>query len=179
VVLSHFHADHTGGLAGLLSVAGGFELTCPGPLSDEDMDHLSERDVQVHSAEKGPLQIAPGIWSTGAVGDWLPEQALVLETKAGLVVLTGCAHPGPAALVAAARGITPENRVDLLAGGFHLMDHEVSEVESILAGFRRLEVVRIAPSHCTGPAIIAEMARQWPQDFVQFGCGQKFELQSV
>ena len=28
------------------------------------------------------------------MGDWIKEQALVLETSNGLVIITGCAHPG-------------------------------------------------------------------------------------
>jgi 7,8-dihydropterin-6-yl-methyl-4-(beta-D-ribofuranosyl)aminobenzene 5'-phosphate synthase len=176
VVLSHFHADHTGGLADLLPRAGGFELICPGPLSVADVDHLGRRGVRIRAADQGPLEIAPRLWTTGAVGQMLPEQALVTETEAGLVVLTGCAHPGPMALVEAARGITDQSRVDLLAGGFHLLDHELSQVGPILAELRRMEVARIAPGHCTGERVMIEMARQWPENFVRFGCGQKIEL---
>ena len=33
-------------------------------------------------------------FSTGAMGGEIVEQALVVDTREGLVVITGCPHPG-------------------------------------------------------------------------------------
>jgi aconitase A len=53
------------------------------------------------------------------MGDGPKEQALVIETPAGLVVITGCAHPGIVQVAAAAR-VQRGQDIDLLMGGFHL-----------------------------------------------------------
>ena len=45
------------------------------------------------------------------------EQALVLHTEDGLVVVTGCAHPGIASIVECAKEML-DRPVDLVCGGF-------------------------------------------------------------
>jgi 7,8-dihydropterin-6-yl-methyl-4-(beta-D-ribofuranosyl)aminobenzene 5'-phosphate synthase len=92
VELSHIHADHTGGLATLLE-AGARPVVCvPAafPASFENNVRVLTKLVEV----SGPMEILPGIHSSGEVGKGIIEWALAVETGHGLVVVTGCAHPG-------------------------------------------------------------------------------------
>ena len=57
--------------------------------------------VEVH----GPVEIRPGIHTTGEVGRGIVEQALLVETGDGLVVVTGCAHPGVVKMVRRAQSV--------------------------------------------------------------------------
>jgi len=41
-----------------------------------------------------PSKICENLYSSGEFDFKIPEQALVLNTKQGLVVMTGCSHPG-------------------------------------------------------------------------------------
>ncbi|GAB6270151.1 MAG: hypothetical protein STSR0002_28940 [Smithella sp.] len=50
----------------------------------------------------------------------LPEQAALLKTSAGTVVITGCAHPGIVSIVETAKKILPKDDIALVMGGFHL-----------------------------------------------------------
>jgi 7,8-dihydropterin-6-yl-methyl-4-(beta-D-ribofuranosyl)aminobenzene 5'-phosphate synthase len=96
-----------------------------------------------------PLEILPGIYTTGEVGSDIVEQALAVETGDGLVVVTGCAHPGVVEMVRRAREVV-EAEVALVMGGFHLRGAEERQIDGIIADFRRLGVQRVAPCHCTG-----------------------------
>lgn len=101
VVLSHNHDDRTGGLDHLLEAnaaarAGGGEcVTVYVPAGFPARARARARSAGATVVEvDAALEILPGVWSTGPVGSGLVEQALVVETSQGLLVVTGCAHPG-------------------------------------------------------------------------------------
>ena len=95
------------------------------------------------------MDVLPSVYTTGQVGSGIVEQALVVETGAGLVVVTGCAHPGVVEMVRRVKEVTV-GEVALAMGGFHLGEASRDEIEGIIAELRRLGVQRIAPCHCTG-----------------------------
>ena len=66
-----------------------------------------------------PLQICAGVFSTGELGSSIKEQSLIVETDAGLIVITGCAHPGIAEITATAKNLR-NDKIRLILGGFHL-----------------------------------------------------------
>ena len=63
-------------------------------------DEVRERDARVRIVE-GPARIFRGAHTTGMMGHPIPEQSLVLETPAGLAVLTRRAPGGMAASASA------------------------------------------------------------------------------
>lgn len=174
VVLSHAHGDHTGGLGSLLGT--GVRPTVYVPRSfpsrfKADVRSLT-RLVEVHE----PLEIRPGIHTTGEVGRGLAEQALAVETEKGLVVITGCAHPGVVEMVRHARQIG-EGEVYLVLGGFHLGGVSGRRVERIIADFRRLGVQKVAPCHCTGDRAIEIFAEEYGEDFIRVGVGMVLDVE--
>ena len=174
VVLSHAHGDHTGGLGSLLGT--GVRPTVYVPRSfpsrfKADVRSLT-RLVEVHE----PMEIRPGIHTTGEVGRGLVEQALAVETEKGLVVITGCAHPGVVEMVRHARQIG-EGEVYLVLGGFHLGGVSGRRVERIIADFRRLDVQKVAPCHCTGDRAIEIFAEEYGEDFIRVGVGMVLDVE--
>jgi len=174
VVLSHAHGDHTGGLGSLLGT--GVRPTVYVPRSfpsrfKADVRSLT-RLVEVHE----PLEIRPGVHTTGEVGRGLVEQALAVETEKGLVVITGCAHPGVVEMVRHARQIG-EGEVYLVLGGFHLGGVSGRRVERIIADFRRLDVQKVAPCHCTGDRAIEIFAEEYGEDFIRVGVGMVLDVE--
>ena len=109
------------------------------------------------------------------MGTAIPEQALVIQTEQGLVVITGCAHPGIVAIVQQARDMFA-GPVRLVMGGFHLGSKSEAEINTILADFRRLEVEQVAPCHCTGERALAMFAAEYGDDFIQSGAGSVIRL---
>jgi 7,8-dihydropterin-6-yl-methyl-4-(beta-D-ribofuranosyl)aminobenzene 5'-phosphate synthase len=147
VVLSHIHGDHIDGLAGLLDAGVRPVVYVPATFPASFKTSVRARTDLVEVEE--PLEILPGIYTTGEVGSDIVEQALAVETGDGLVVVTGCAHPGVVEMVRRAREVV-EAEVALVMGGFHLRGAEERQIDGIIADFRRLGVQRVAPCHCTG-----------------------------
>ena len=177
IALSHPHTDHTGGLSGLLQT--GIRPTLYAPPS---FPNSFKRSVQATTTlvEVTPGQsIAPGIFTTGemSVTDFV-EHALVIKTDAGLVVLTGCAHPGIVPIITRAKELFGEP-VYLVMGGLHLSDKSAAEIRSILSDLRQLGVQRVAPSHCTGDQALAMFAAEYGDNFIRSGAGRIFTLTAV
>ena len=147
VVLSHAHGDHTGGLAGLLDTGVRPMVYVPAAFPASFKENVGARADLVEVT--GPVEILPGVYTSGQVGSGIVEQALVVETGEGLVVVTGCAHPGVVEMVRRAREVAA-GEIALVMGGFHLKDTGQAQIEAIIADLRALGVQRVAPCHCTG-----------------------------
>jgi 7,8-dihydropterin-6-yl-methyl-4-(beta-D-ribofuranosyl)aminobenzene 5'-phosphate synthase len=173
VVLSHAHQDHTGGLAALLGT-GAKAVVYLLPSFPVSFKRQIEQYTQVGEVSPGQ-SFAEGLWTTGEIGGPIPEQALVVQTKQGLVVITGCAHPGIIAIVEQAKDMFAEP-VRLVLGGFHLGSKNEAEIDAILKDFRRLGVKQVAPCHCTGDYAIARFAAEYGKDFIQVGVGSVIRL---
>jgi 7,8-dihydropterin-6-yl-methyl-4-(beta-D-ribofuranosyl)aminobenzene 5'-phosphate synthase len=170
VVLSHIHGDHTGGLSGLLPLTGdGLTVFVPRsfPLRFKDAVQTKAQLVEVHE----PRGIGEAVFTTGELGTGIIEQSLAVRTDAGLVVVTGCAHPGIVEIVRKAKVLSDDD-VYLVLGGFHLGGKSRKEIEGILSEFRRLGVRKVAPCHCTGEQAIRMFRQEYGEDFVQAGAGK-------
>ncbi len=132
LVVSHQHWDHVGGVPQVLHP--GMTVWMPAGPSRRIADEVAKR-CTVRVVE-GPCEIAPGVRSTGLLGDGIPEQSLVLDVAGGLFVLTGCAHAGLERILAAA---SARGSVVGILGGFHDLENL-----RVLDG-----VPTIVPGHCT------------------------------
>jgi 7,8-dihydropterin-6-yl-methyl-4-(beta-D-ribofuranosyl)aminobenzene 5'-phosphate synthase len=173
VVLSHIHGDHTGGLESLLRTDARPTVYLPRSFPSDFKSRVRAQGdvVEVGQAAK----IADGVYTTGEMGSGVIEQALVLKTSRGLVVVTGCAHPGIAEMVARAAEIGGD-KVYLVLGGFHLGGASEAGVKEIIAEFQRLGVQKVAPSHCTGDNAIRLFREVYREDFIASGVGQIIEI---
>jgi 7,8-dihydropterin-6-yl-methyl-4-(beta-D-ribofuranosyl)aminobenzene 5'-phosphate synthase len=173
VVLSHIHGDHTGGLESLLRTDARPTVYLPRSFSS---DFKSRVRAQADVVEVGgATKIAEGVYTTGEMGSGIIEQALVVQTSQGVVVVTGCAHPGISDMVAQAAEIGGDE-VYLVLGGFHLGGASQARVEEIITEFRRLGVEKVAPSHCTGDNAIRLFREAYGQDVIASGAGQVIEI---
>lgn len=169
VVLSHNHGDHTGGLNSLLATGVRPTVYVPRsfPAGFKDQVRASAILVEVHEA----IEISDGLYLTGEMGAGVIEQALALRTSQGLVVITGCAHPGISAMVRRAKEVAGDE-IYLVLGGFHLGMAGQAEIEEIIATFRDLKVQKVAPSHCTGDQATNAFRETYGQDFMESGAGK-------
>lgn len=125
----------------------------------------------------GPLEIAPGAFTTGGVDGDPPEQALLLETSKGLVVLTGCSHPGLPRMVQTAEAQRGKSAVRLLLGGFHLMRHSDEQIREVIDRLKALNVQQVAPAHCTGEKAKSLFRREFGADYWPTGAGRRIALE--
>jgi 7,8-dihydropterin-6-yl-methyl-4-(beta-D-ribofuranosyl)aminobenzene 5'-phosphate synthase len=103
------------------------------------------------------------------------EQALTLDTAQGLVILTGCAHPGIVAIVREAKR-RHGRPIRLVMGGFHLLRQPERQIRAMIGELKALGVSQVAPSHCAGDRATALFRDAWSEDFLEGGCGAVIEL---
>lgn len=95
----------------------------------------------------------------------LDDQALIIKTRPGLVVILGCAHRGIINTLYHARKLTGVKAIDMVVGGCHLMDATEERVWLTIAALKELGVQRIGVSHCTGLPAAAIMAQEFGDRF--------------
>jgi 7,8-dihydropterin-6-yl-methyl-4-(beta-D-ribofuranosyl)aminobenzene 5'-phosphate synthase len=152
VIISHAHWDHTGGLSGFLTAKSYrvyIPFSCPLPLHGEDVIRV-----------KAPLKIHENIFSTGELKGI--EQSLMVKTEAGIVVITGCSHPGVREIF---EEVSRHGQIKFLIGGLH--------------GFSEFNLVsdleKICPVHCT--QYKKEIKALYPDKYLEGGAGRVIEIQ--
>jgi len=148
VFLSHIHGDHTGGLHGFLERNSDVTVYLPKSFPKRFKREVEGTGAQIVEAEQ-PLKICENVYSTGRLGRLIKEQSLIVQTEKGLIVITGCAHPGIVKIIDAARQLLKED-VFLVMGGFHLEWASSRKIEKIISAFKRLNVRYVGPCHCSG-----------------------------
>jgi 7,8-dihydropterin-6-yl-methyl-4-(beta-D-ribofuranosyl)aminobenzene 5'-phosphate synthase len=141
--------------------------------------------------EKNSVEVLPNLFTTGEIPiaertekpgiasrvlhkvdgrrEWDPvidDLSLILQTKEGLVIVTGCCHAG--ILNACARATRLFNtKIKALTGGTHMMEYSKEDVEHI---GNVLESVYGTPelylSHCTGQKAIEQLKARFGTDIV-------------
>jgi 7,8-dihydropterin-6-yl-methyl-4-(beta-D-ribofuranosyl)aminobenzene 5'-phosphate synthase len=169
VVLSHIHGDHTGGLWKFLAVNPHVIVYLPSSFPENFKQRIRDHGSRIVEVER-PIEIFPGAYSTGELGHLIREQSLVLKTKHGLIIITGCSHPGIVTIANRAIQISHQ-KIYLITGGFHLGGANISEIVEIINELKALGVEKIAPSHCTGERAINSFKDAWKNNFIEAGCG--------
>lgn len=174
LVLSHIHGDHVGGIGGILSVNKATTVYVPKsfPRKFKSQVAASARLVEVGE----PVEIAEGIYTTGEMGRAIREQSVIVMTRQGLLVITGCAHPGIVSIVAKAKEITGQE-VHLVMGGFHLGSVTQVQMKGIVGHFQRLGVQIVAPCHCSGDRARKALKQAYGENCILTGVGGRLELE--
>lgn len=174
ILISHNHWDHTGGLFNFLNENHNVRVFLPISFSE-----TYRKEVQASGAEcyriNGFAEIAKDIYSTGPLGNAIIEQALIIDTPKGPVVLTGCAHPGIVEIVKSAERSLGKP-VFAVLGGFHLADKSDAEIKKIVSEFKKMGVTHIAPCHCTGEKAIRKFKAAYGERFMPVGAGSTVDI---
>lgn len=172
--LSHPHWDHIGGIDSIIEANPHLDLVTPHSLSKHLINDLRKLCKTVTVVDKAPIRLLSCVWSTGTMSE-VGEESLVIDTEKGLIVVTGCAHPGIVSIAERAVEIL-EKPIALLMGGFHLMERNRQEIADILRALDRLEIGYVSPSHCTGDLAIKMFHEHYEKRFIQGGIGQKISI---
>jgi 7,8-dihydropterin-6-yl-methyl-4-(beta-D-ribofuranosyl)aminobenzene 5'-phosphate synthase len=170
VVISHFHTDHTGGLSSFLAKNSNVTAYLPLTASSGLVQTVRSRGATA-LLPTDTVQICEGAHVAGLTIMGHVEQFLVLETPKGLVVITGCAHPGIVQIVQKAKEML-EKDVYFVFGGFHLLNDSNSQVMRTIGQFQELGVRKVGASHCTGDRAIELFEQEYGKDFVPIGVGR-------
>jgi 7,8-dihydropterin-6-yl-methyl-4-(beta-D-ribofuranosyl)aminobenzene 5'-phosphate synthase len=146
-----------------------------------------------------PQEIAPGVITTGVIprttdfehisphfavrrgrklarDSFDDEQAVVVRTRRGLVVIVGCAHRGLINTIRRAIEVTGDGHVRTVIGGTHLAAAAPPQVERTVKELRALGVGRLVACHCTGFGPSAELRSAFRESFSPGGVGATFTL---
>jgi len=205
IFLSHGHYDHTGGLpAATGKVLTHHDAFCerflvPNPGVSIDVSGPALRGDN-HSLEyqKGPVKLAEGVITTGEihrVHDWeeLPifrikkndveeldrvwdDQAVVINSEHGLVIVAGCSHAGIINTIKHAMNITGLSKIYCVIGGFHLIGPGEAKIDRTIQELKKINIEKIVPIHCTGfeatKRLSTEMEKQF--EYCTAGCRMEF-----
>jgi 7,8-dihydropterin-6-yl-methyl-4-(beta-D-ribofuranosyl)aminobenzene 5'-phosphate synthase len=175
VVISHEHGDHTGGLWYFLEKKTGVPVFFPASFTSgfgRRVESAGASAIRVSEAR----EICPDVWVTGEIKGPANELGIILDTSRGLVVITGCAHPGIEGMVAHARS-TLNKDVDFVFGGFHLMNASRDRINAIVESFQEAGVRRCGATHCTGEEQIEWFRQAYGENFAEMGVGRVIRIE--
>jgi 7,8-dihydropterin-6-yl-methyl-4-(beta-D-ribofuranosyl)aminobenzene 5'-phosphate synthase len=165
------------------------------PYCQKELESLGAR----FNYNAGPVELAPNIMTTGEVpqvtdfekidkalfvktsNGWEPDtlrddQALLLKTELGLVVVLGCAHHGLINTLYHARNISGVQKVHMVLGGCHLKDATDEQIWQSISALNEIGVKKVGVSHCTGTRATLLLAQTYGDDFIFNNTGNIIKL---
>jgi 7,8-dihydropterin-6-yl-methyl-4-(beta-D-ribofuranosyl)aminobenzene 5'-phosphate synthase len=156
------------------------------------LDGLRERIVWTESV----TEVAPGIRCSGEIpraagnaqataGFFLDsegrrpdpvadDQALLMDSAEGQVVVAGCAHSGIVNTLERARALSGRGGIALLMGGFHLGRAPGEQLEA--AAEAMADCRALGPCHCTGLNAQAHLRARFPGRVREVGVGTRIRI---
>ena len=177
IILSHIHYDHIGGLSHFLKNNPNVTVYMPRSLPQgikNKVNKVGAKLVEVHK----PIEICKDVYSTGELGSWIKEESLIIKTCKGLVVITGCAHPGVVNIVKKAKEMLKTD-VYLVLGGFHLCWMNLWQIKGIVKGVKEQGVKKVAPCHCSGNLARKQFKEVYGEEFILSGVGKRIKIKNA
>lgn len=114
-------------------------------------------------------QIEPYLW-VKEDAEWQPDkllddQALIITTELGLVVVLGCAHRGIINTLYHAQQLTGIEQIHTVLGGAHLLHASEERLRKTMGALKVLGVQRLGLCHCTGFQVITVIAPEFGDRF--------------
>lgn len=150
---------------------------------------------------KDAIQLMPGLFTTGEIHrkrdfekdsllelytihngqtkeDVVTDEIAVVAkiTNKGLVIISGCGHPGIINIVEQAMELAGEKKIEAILGGFHLIDAKDDRIKETVRLLKEFEPHWIAAGHCTGFRAEAELFRTFGRRFGPLRAGMYFSI---
>jgi len=102
---------------------------------------------------------------------FLDDLTLCVKTRRGLVAITGCGHAGLVNILRHVGRMAGGDHVVAVFGGAHLGNESDERIARTIGELERLDVAKVAMSHCTGIKVMCRMNRELSGrfDFVNAG----------
>ncbi|ACV62604.1 beta-lactamase domain protein [Desulfofarcimen acetoxidans DSM 771] len=165
------------------------------PCAVEELEALGANFI----FNRQPVEICPGLLLTGEIPrnvnfeptasghvilegneyrrDFLlDDQALVIKTSSGTVVLLGCSHSGIINTLNYARVLTNSERIHAVIGGTHLIEANSERLELTINALKAMRIEKIAVSHCTGFKAQMALKQAFGDHFILNNCGHSIHI---
>ncbi len=106
----------------------------------------------------------------------LDDQALVIKTPQGLVVIPGCSHRGLINTLYQARKITDIDKIYLVVGGAHLINADDEQIWQTISALNEMGVSKLATCHCTGTRANILLSQTFGKSFILNSTGTIIDL---
>jgi 7,8-dihydropterin-6-yl-methyl-4-(beta-D-ribofuranosyl)aminobenzene 5'-phosphate synthase len=169
--------DHIGGLSHYLKVNPSVTVYMPRSFPPSVKDGVRLAGAQLVEVQ-GPIKICKDVYSTGELGSFIKEESLIVKTSKGLIIITGCAHPGIVNIVERAKEMFKTN-VYLVLGGFHLCWMKLSQVMETINGVKKAGCRKVAPCHCSGDLARRQFEEVYGKDFILVGAGKTITIKDA
>ena len=114
------------------------------------------------------------------------DQAIIIKSELGLVVVLGCCHRGIINTLHHAQKLTGVEQIYAVIGGMHLQfavgGTDVTSVvaterlDRIIAELKKFDIQRIGPFHCTGPIASIRLAQEFGEGFFFNNAGTRVTI---
>jgi 7,8-dihydropterin-6-yl-methyl-4-(beta-D-ribofuranosyl)aminobenzene 5'-phosphate synthase len=94
----------------------------------------------------------------------LDDQALLISTSKGIVVVFGCAHAGVVNTLKYAVSLT-QQPVYAVLGGMHLKNASRRRLDETIETLKQFNIRKMVPCHCTGDTAATKLSTQYPNAF--------------
>ncbi len=178
LVISHDHPDHIGGTLELVKINNSINVTLAKSFPSGFKKAVKENGASITEIEQ-PQTVSAAALSSGEMRSAVKnEQALIILTDKGSIILTGCAHPGVVEIAQRTIEIT-EMDVVLLAGGFHLVMDDGPSIRKKAQRLKEIGVKHVAPSHCSGGEARKIFAKVYGDRFIESGLGRSISVDDL
>ncbi|MCD6310062.1 MAG: MBL fold metallo-hydrolase [Candidatus Eremiobacteraeota bacterium] len=180
IILSHSDWDHVGGLDSFLEKNSRVKVYLLASFPQNIKNKVEKYGGEIVEVT-GPVDIIKGFFSTGELGNGKKEQALGIITEKGLVVITGCAHPGVENMVESAIKCSEKNPL-LVIGGFHFFTQLFpffGKTQKAIKKLHELKTRYVAPCHCTGKMGISAFKKSFGKYFIPTGVGSVIKVSEL
>ena len=170
VVLSHIDSDHTGGLFKFLERNNHVSVYVPQSFPQAFKDLILMHGASTIDVDTA-TEICPGVETTGELGEWLKEQALIVRGREGIALLIADAHPGIINVIESTRNIT-KDRLYLVMGGFHTAGLTVRDTRTVVRSLKRLGVEHVGACHSSGDRARYVFQEEYQNNYIESGVGK-------
>jgi 7,8-dihydropterin-6-yl-methyl-4-(beta-D-ribofuranosyl)aminobenzene 5'-phosphate synthase len=169
IVLSHEHGDHVGGIGVVLDANPDVPVFLPETFPFHIKSNIRVRGAEVVETGNATV-VCEGVATTRVLDDNPDEQALIINTRFGLILVTGCSHPGVENLARDALNLTG-GEIRLAIGGYHLGGATQAQLDALVEEMKELGVLKVAPTHCSGDPARQAFREGYGDDYLDVGVG--------
>lgn len=177
IFISHDHWDHTGGLADVLKQCERPAVYMLKSFSRKIKDEPEKAGAALIEITTS-TQIGDNIITTGEMGTDIKEHSMILKTQQGLVIVTGCAHPGIVEITRKVKELFKDD-IFLIIGGFHLVRDSEESINAIIDELKKMGVRYAAPCHCSGDDARRLFKKAFGENYIEVGVGKTIDLSEL